>query len=99
MAAIATSNTTVKDPKQQFEQDSVWYFKRREFKEFIETISDQSVTIESVLHEWREISILSKRFREMTIKELVANPQLISQLYEELRDTNKMKPPSKLKLP
>ena len=55
MAVITTSNTTVKDPKQQFEQDSVWYFKRREFKEFIETISDQSVNIKSVLHELQRI--------------------------------------------
>jgi hypothetical protein len=96
-----TSSSTAaiaKEPKQWFEQDSAWYFKRRTFKEFIEAISYQSVAIETVLDGWRELPILSKNFREMTVKEVVER-QLISQLYEELRDDKKMKPPKKFKLP
>jgi len=94
----ATTTTAIKDPKQLFEQDSAWYFKRREFKEFIETITDQSAAIETVLDGWRELPILPKDFRKKTVKEVVES-QLISQLYEELRNNSKMKPPSKLKLP
>ena len=95
----STVAITIKEPKQWFEQDSVWYFKRRAFKEFIETITNQSVTIKSALDGWRELPILSKKFKEMTVKEVVASPQLIQQLYDELRDTNKMKSPKKFKLP
>jgi flavin-dependent dehydrogenase len=80
--------TAVKEPKQWFEQDSAWYYKRRVFKEFIETVSNQSATIETVLEGWRELPILSKDFMKKTVKEVVEN-QLISQLYEELRDDKK----------
>lgn len=81
-------------------QDSAWYFKRSEFKEFISAINDKSVTIEeTAFRDFREFPILSKEIRKKTVQEIAASPQLIQQLYEELRDTSKMAPPTKFKLP
>jgi uncharacterized protein Yka (UPF0111/DUF47 family) len=77
-------------------QDSAWYFKRSDFKEFIHAIHDKSVTIEeTAFRDFRDFPILSKEIRKKTVQEITASPQLIQQLYEELRDTNKMSPPTK----
>ena len=81
-------------------RDSAWYYKRGEFKEFISAIYDKSETIEeSGFRDFREFPILSKETRKKTIQEIAASPQLIHQLYEELRDTSKMAAPTKFKLP
>jgi hypothetical protein len=80
-------------------QDSAWYFKRSEFKEFISAIDDKSVTVEeTAFRDFREFPILSKEIRKKTVQEIAASPQLIQQLYEELRDTSKMASPTKFKL-
>ena len=80
-------------------QDSAWYFKRSEFKEFINAIDDKLVTIEeTAFRDFREFPILSKETRKKTMQEIAACPQLIQQLYEELRNTSKMTPPTKFKL-
>jgi hypothetical protein len=81
-------------------RDSAWYYRFSEFKEFISTIYDKSETIEeSGFRDFREFPILSKETRRKTIQEIAASPQLIHQLYEELRDTSKMAAPTKFKLP
>jgi hypothetical protein len=80
-------------------RDSAWYFKRSEFKEFISAIDDKSVTIEeTAFRDFREFPILSKEIRKKTVQEIAASPQLIQQLYDELRDASKMAPPTKFKL-
>jgi hypothetical protein len=82
-----------------YPQDSAWYFKRSEFKEFISAIDDKSVTIEeTAFRDFREFPILSKETRKKTVQEIAASPQLIQHLYEELRDTSKMASPTKFKL-
>jgi hypothetical protein len=81
-------------------RDSAWYFKRGEFKEFISAIDDKSETIEETgIRDFREFPILPKETRKKTVQEIAASPQLIQQLYEELRDTSKMAAPTKFKLP
>jgi hypothetical protein len=81
-------------------RDSAWYYKRGGFKEFISAIDDKSVTIEeSGFGDFREFPILSKETRKKTVQEIAASPQLMQQLYEESRDTNRMAPPKKSKLP
>jgi hypothetical protein len=81
-------------------RDSAWYFKRSEFKEFISAIDDKSETIEETgIRDFREFPILPKETRKKTVREIAASPQLIQQLYEELRDTSKMAAPTKFKLP
>jgi hypothetical protein len=82
--------------QQQQDQDSAWYYKKRGFKEFIETIIDKSVSIETALKGFRELPCLPKAFREMSVQEVAVSPQLIEQLYEELRDG--MLEPKKFKL-
>lgn len=79
------------------DQDSAWYYKKRGFKELIVTIIDKSVTVETALRGFRELPCLNKHFREMRVDEIVTSPQLIEQLYEELR--NGMPEPKNFKLP
>lgn len=81
-------------------RDSAWYYRPNEFREFISAIYDKSETIEETgFRDFREFPILSKETRKKTIQEIAASPQLMHQLYEESRDTNKMAAPTKLKLP
>lgn len=86
-----------KQQQQQQDQDSAWYHKRHGFKEFIESIADKSVTIETALQGFRELPCLSKLLKKMTVEEAVASSQLIRQLYENLRAG--MLPQTKFKLP
>jgi hypothetical protein len=81
-------------------RDSAWYFKRSEFKEFISAIDDKTEPIEETgFKDFREFPILSKETRKKTVQEIAASPQIMQQLFEELRDTNKMAAPTKFKLP
>jgi hypothetical protein len=100
------SSELQKAPEQQrrhqddYLRDSAWYYKRSEFKEFISAIYDKSETIEETgFRDFREFPILPKETRKKTVQEIAASPQLIHQLYEELRDTSKMAAPTKFKLP
>jgi hypothetical protein len=81
------------------EQDSVWYFNKREFKELIQSIGDKTYTVESLFQgmDLRELPSLSKFFRKMTLSQLTADPRLIEQLYKGLRAG--MPPPTRFKLP
>jgi hypothetical protein len=81
-------------------RDSAWYYKRDGFKEFISAIDDKSAAIEETgFRDFREFPILSKETRKKRVQEIAASPQLMQQLYEELRDTSKMAAPTKFKLP
>jgi hypothetical protein len=85
--------------QQQQEQDSIWYFKSHTFKWYIETIEDETITVESALQglNLRELPCLTNVFRKMTVGTLAADSQLIAQLYKELRAG--MSPPKNFKLP
>ena len=63
-------NQQLKQEQHQQDQDSAWYYKKREFKELIETIIDKSVTIEIALKGFRELPCLSKHFREKRLEEV-----------------------------
>ena len=81
-------------------RDSAWYYKPSGFKEFIIAIYDKSETIEETgFRDFREFPILSKELRKKTIQEISLSPQLIHQLYEDMRDTSKMAAPTRFKLP
>src|SRR5919108_4478315 len=85
--------------QQQQEQDSIWYFTQRGFKELTQGIEDKRITVELLLQgmNLRELPCLSKTFRKMTLGQLASDLRLIEQLYKELRAG--MPPPTKFKLP
>jgi hypothetical protein len=85
--------------QQQQEQDSIWYFKSHTFKWYIETIEDETITVESALQglNLRELPCLTNVFRKMTVGTLAADSKLVAQLYKELRAG--MSPPKNFKLP
>ena len=79
-------------------QDSIYYFKGiGEFKHLIQRIDDRKLTVAEALSSYRETKCLGNRFKQMTVKELVDEPNLIRELAEALR--NGMAPQSQFKLP
>jgi hypothetical protein len=77
--------------------DSIWYYKPGQFREFIKTIHDKSVTVSDALTQFREVKCLPTRFKQMTVKELSSNTEEIQAMYTALRAG--MEPESKFKLP
>ncbi len=77
--------------------DSIYYYKRGEFKHYFRTITDQSIRVLDALAGFREIKCLSKRLRELPVQQVSDDPKLIAELYQALRDG--MQPESKYKLP
>jgi hypothetical protein len=77
--------------------DSIWYHKPGEFREFIKTIRDKSMTVFDALAGFREVKCLPARYKQMTIAELASNSKEIQTLYKALRSG--MEAESKLKLP
>jgi hypothetical protein len=79
------------------QQDSIYYFKPGQFRDFIKSIADKTATVLDALYSFREVKCLSKDSRNMTIEELLSNPQKIQELYNTLR--TRMEPERKPKLP
>jgi hypothetical protein len=79
------------------QQDSIWYYKPGQFKEYIKTIADKSMTVSDALVTFRELKCLPARFKQMTVHELASSTEEIQALYKALRDG--MQPESKFKLP
>ena len=78
--------------------DSIYYFKGiGEFKLLIQTIDDRNQTVAEALSAYRETKCLGNRFKQMTVQQLVDEPNLIRDLAEALR--NGMEPQSQFKLP
>jgi len=77
-------------------QDSIYYYKPGEFRNFIRRIDDKSLTVSEALSPFREIKCLGSKFKRMTIQELADNPKSIPELSKALR--NSMAPESKFKL-
>ncbi len=66
-------------------QDSIYHKKAGEFRQFIQRVSDKSVTVTDVIGDWREFKNLDKAFKDMTIQQLADNPNLIIELFHTLR--------------
>jgi hypothetical protein len=77
--------------------DSMYYYKRSEFKQYFRTITDQSIVVSDALAGFREIKCLPKRLGELTVQQVSDDPKLIGVVYQALRDG--MQPESKYKLP
>jgi hypothetical protein len=77
--------------------DSIYYYKRGEFKQYFRTITDQSILVSDAFAGFREIKCLSKRLREQTVQQVSDDPKLIAEVYQALR--HGMQPESKYKLP
>ena len=78
--------------------DSIYYFKGiGEFKHLIQRIDDRNQTVAEALSAYRETKCLGNRFKQMTVQQLVDEPNLIRDLAEALR--NGMEPQSQFKLP
>ena len=77
--------------------DSIWYHEPREFREFLKTITDKSITVADALVQFRELKCLPMSFKEMTVQDLISNPKEMQKLYYALRSG--MQPESKFKLP
>ncbi|MFZ0511424.1 MAG: hypothetical protein WAM14_07455 [Candidatus Nitrosopolaris sp.] len=83
---------------QKFEeyQDSIYYFKRGEFKNYIQGIADKSLSVSDAFATFRELKYLPNKFKQMTVRQVADDPRLIGEIYEGLM---KMQPQSKYKLP
>jgi hypothetical protein len=77
--------------------DSIWYYKLGQFREYIKTIADKAMTVSDALGTFRELKCLPARLKQMTVQELASNEEEIQALYKALR--NGMQPESKFKLP
>jgi hypothetical protein len=81
-------------------EDSAWHISQKNFRAFISAITDKSITVENAIPGYRELRILPKEFKNMTVQELcVDGPELINKVHTLLRDETKMQYPSKFKLP
>jgi hypothetical protein len=83
-------------PKYERYQDSIYYFKPGEFKNYIQGIADKSMFVSDALATFRELKCLPNKFKRITVQQVVEDPRLIAEIYEALR---KMQPQSKYKLP
>jgi hypothetical protein len=82
-------------PKYEY-RDSIYYFKRGEFKNYFQGIYDKSMWVSDALATFRELRYLPNKFKQMMVRQVADDPSLIDEIYEGLK---KMKPQSKYKLP
>jgi hypothetical protein len=82
-------------PNSEF-RDSIYYFKRGEFKNYFQGIYDKSMWVSDALATFREVRHLPNKFKQIMVQQVVDDPSLIGEIYEGLK---KMKPQSKYKLP
>jgi hypothetical protein len=76
-------------------RDSIYYFKRGEFKNYFQGIDDKSMLVPDALTTFRELKYLPNKFKQMTVQQVADDPSF-DEIYEGLR---KMKPQSKYILP
>jgi hypothetical protein len=75
-------------------QDSIYYYKPGEFKQFILRIDDKTLTVLEALSTFRETKSLANGFRTLTIQRLVDKPSLIPELRLALRNVMDQNPDS-----
>ncbi len=84
--------------KKNQRQDSAYHYKKGGFKDLIQKLANKSdLIVSDTLQTFREVSCLSKNFKQMSMEELSQNPELIEAVFMGLR--NGMQPPSKFQLP
>jgi hypothetical protein len=59
---------------------SLWWYKPGEFRQFINVISDRSIPVSESLSNFREVNQLPRKFKQMTVQEVSASPDLILEL-------------------
>src|SRR5919198_3246587 len=77
-------------------RDSIYYYKRGEFKQYFKTITDKSIPVSDALAGFREARCLPKMLGQMTVHQVSDDPNLIQEIYQRLRDG--MQPESRYKL-
>jgi hypothetical protein len=60
---------------------SLWDYKLGEFRQFISTINPKSTLIPDAFSDCRELPCFPQKFRNMTVQEVSADPNLIEELY------------------
>src|SRR5919106_1495452 len=60
---------------------SLWDYKKSGFRQFINTISDKTVLIPYALANFREVDQLPRKFKQMQVQEVSADPNLILELW------------------
>ena len=66
-------------------EDSVWRWIYSEFREYINSITDKSITVERALNTIRELKCLPKEFRNKTVQDIAYKNTEISRLFTILR--------------
>jgi hypothetical protein len=60
---------------------SLWDYKKSGFRQFINTISDKTVLVPYALANFREVDQLPRKFKQMQVQEISADPNLILELW------------------
>ena len=60
---------------------SLWDYKKGGFRQLINTISDKSVPVPYALAKFREVDQLPRKFKQMKVEDVSANPNLILELW------------------
>jgi hypothetical protein len=75
---------------------SIHWQSLKEFKTYIKRIVDQTIPVSDALEMYRELRVMPKKFRQMTIQDLSDDPKLIDELYNAL--WSGMQPETRFKL-
>ena len=73
-------------------QSSIYYYKPNKFVEYIKTITDKNIGVPEALGTFRELKVLPKEFKTMTVQHLADKTKEILDLFRELR--TRMEPES-----
>ncbi len=73
-------------------QSSIYYYKPNKFVEYIKTITDKNIGVPEALGTFRELKVLPKEFKTMTVRHLADKTKEILDLFRELR--TRMEPES-----
>jgi hypothetical protein len=60
---------------------SLWDYKKGEFRQLINIISNKSVLVSHALANFREVDLLPSKFKQMKVQEISSNPNLILELW------------------
>jgi CHAD domain-containing protein len=73
-------------------QSSIYYYKPNKFMEYIKTITNKSIGVPEALGTFRELKVLPKEFKTMTVQHLADKTNKILDLFTQLR--SRMEPES-----
>jgi hypothetical protein len=75
---------------------SIHWQSLKEFKTYIKRIINQTISVTDALEMYRELRVMFKKFRQMTVQNLSDDPKLIDELYDALKSG--MQPETRFKL-